>query len=53
MGVWYQHTEAETKRLPFCRQQFQTDFNDWKLLLIQISQKIVPKGSIDNKTALI
>ena len=36
-----------------CRQYFQMHFREWKSLYFKISLKFVPKGSIDNKAALV
>ena len=48
------HMEAETKRLSCCWQHFQIHFIACKLLyLVNISQKFVPVGWIDNKLILV
>ena len=39
---------------PFCRQHFQMHFHEWKVCIsILISLRFVPKGPIDNKSALV
>ena len=47
-------TEAETKEQPFWRRHFQTHFlNEYFNMLMQISLKVVPKGSVNNMPSFI
>ena len=50
----FKHIEAETIWPPFYRWHFQIHFCEWKIwILIEISLKFVPKGTIDNMQALV
>ena len=51
--VKHTHSHPWTKWPPFRRRYFQMHFREWKCILIQIWQKFVPKGPIDNKWALV